>query len=142
MDTTDLTNRIQDEQEAEELVEQIRNTEEDHDFDRLKPIEKMDQKEIDEMQEYTELHNSLCRETYAHLYSLGLNKEQLKNFIKARANDKMIELGYTAVYNDIDPNLLKQMEWFGHLTSGKTHQDFFAGRVTSYSKSNADWEDL
>ena len=58
------------------------------------------------------------------------------------ANEKMIELGYKAIYNDIDPNLLKQIEWFGHLTSGKTHQDFFAGRVTSYSKSTADWDDL
>ncbi len=72
----------------------------------------------------------------------GLTKEQLKNYIKARANEKMVELGYKAIYNDIDPNLLKQIEWFGHLTSGKTHQDFFAGRVTSYSKSTADWDDL
>ena len=72
----------------------------------------------------------------------GLNRAQLQNFIKARANEKMIELGYTAVYNDIDPNLLKQMEWFGHLTSGKTHQDFFAGRVTDYAKSTSDWSDL
>lgn len=72
----------------------------------------------------------------------GLNIEQLKTFIKARANEKMVELGYNGIFNDIDPNLLKQMEWFGHLTSGKTHQDFFAGRVTSYSKSNADWSDL
>ena len=72
----------------------------------------------------------------------GLNINQLKNFIKARANEKMAELGYNAIYNDIDPGLLKQIEWFGHLTSGKTHQDFFAGRVTSYSKSTADWDDL
>jgi ribonucleoside-diphosphate reductase beta chain len=71
-----------------------------------------------------------------------LNKDQLKNFIKERANQKLIELGYSAIYNDIDPNLLKQMEWFGHLTSGKTHQDFFANRVTDYSKSTADWSDL
>jgi ribonucleoside-diphosphate reductase beta chain len=72
----------------------------------------------------------------------GLNIDQLKNFIKERANQKLIELGYNPLYNDIDPNLLKQMEWFGHLTSGKTHQDFFAGRVTDYSKSTADWSDL
>jgi len=72
----------------------------------------------------------------------GLNINQLKNFIKERANQKLIELGYNPLYNDIDPNLLKQMEWFGHLTSGKTHQDFFAGRVTDYSKSTADWSDL
>jgi ribonucleoside-diphosphate reductase beta chain len=72
----------------------------------------------------------------------GLNINQLKNFIKERANQKLIELGYNPLYNDIDPNLLKSMEWFGHLTSGKTHQDFFAGRVTDYSKSTADWSDL
>jgi ribonucleoside-diphosphate reductase beta chain len=72
----------------------------------------------------------------------GLNINQLKNFIKERANQKLIELGYNPLYNDINPNLLKSMEWFGHLTSGKTHQDFFAGRVTDYSKSTADWSDL
>jgi ribonucleoside-diphosphate reductase beta chain len=72
----------------------------------------------------------------------GLNVDQLKNFIKARANEKMIELGYSSVYNNIDPNQLKQMDWFGHLTSGKTHQDFFAGRVTDYAKSTGDWSDL
>ena len=72
----------------------------------------------------------------------GLNQDQLKNFIKERANQKLIELGYNPLYNDINPNLLKSMEWFGHLTSGKTHQDFFAGRVTDYSKSTADWSDL
>jgi len=72
----------------------------------------------------------------------GLTKEQLKAFIKARANEKLVELGYQTIYNDIDPNLLKQMEWFGHLTSGKTHTDFFSNRVTNYSKSTGDWSDL
>jgi ribonucleoside-diphosphate reductase beta chain len=72
----------------------------------------------------------------------GLSKDQLKNFIKERANQKLVELGYKPLYNDINPDLLKQMEWFGHLTSGVEHQDFFAGRVTTYSKSTADWSDL
>lgn len=72
----------------------------------------------------------------------GIGKEELKNFIKARANDKMRELGYNPVYNDIDPALLKKMEWFGHLTSGVEHQDFFSQKSSSYSKSIADWSDL
>ena len=72
----------------------------------------------------------------------GLNQDQLKNFIKERANQKLIELGFPPLYNDIDPNLLKSMEWFGHLTSGKSHTDFFASRSTDYSKSTADWSDL
>jgi len=72
----------------------------------------------------------------------GLNKDQLKNFIKARANEKIKELGYKEVYKDVDPLLLREMDWFGHLTSGQSHQDFFAGRVTAYSKSTADWSNL
>jgi ribonucleoside-diphosphate reductase beta chain len=72
----------------------------------------------------------------------GLSVEQLKNFIKERANQKLVELGYNSIYNDIDPNMLKQMEWFGHLTSGKSHSDFFSTRVTDYAKSTADWSDL
>jgi ribonucleoside-diphosphate reductase beta chain len=72
----------------------------------------------------------------------GLTKDQLKNFIKARANDKMRELGYSQVYNDVDPALLKQMDWFGHLTSGVEHQDFFSQRPSAYAKSTADWSDL
>lgn len=72
----------------------------------------------------------------------GLSKDQLKNFIKARSNEKLIELGYNGIYNDIDPALLKQIEWFGHLTNGVEHQDFFAQRPTSYAKSTGDWSDL
>lgn len=72
----------------------------------------------------------------------GITSDQLKNFIKERANIKMVELGYHPIYNDIDPNLIKQMEWFSHLTSGKSQTDFFANRVTDYTKSNADWSDL
>jgi ribonucleoside-diphosphate reductase beta chain len=72
----------------------------------------------------------------------GLSKEQLKNFIKERANQKLIELDYKPLYDDINPDLLKQMEWFGHLTSGVEHADFFSTRVTTYSKSTADWSDL
>lgn len=72
----------------------------------------------------------------------GLNKEYLKEFIKERANEKMIELGYEIVYENIDPIAIKQMEWFGHLTSGKSHTDFFSSKVTNYSKSDGDWSDL
>jgi ribonucleoside-diphosphate reductase beta chain len=72
----------------------------------------------------------------------GLTKDQLKNFIKERANQKLMELGYDAMYEDIDQDLLNQMSWFGSLTSGKTQQDFFAGKVTDYAKSTADWSDL
>ncbi len=72
----------------------------------------------------------------------NLSKEELKNYIKARANEKMLELGYAKIYNDIDEVLLDKMSWFGHLTSGVEHQDFFSQRSTAYATSLGDWTDL
>jgi len=72
----------------------------------------------------------------------GLTQEQLKNFIKERANQKLTELGFHPLYEDINSDLLNQMSWFGSLTSGVEQQDFFAGRSTSYSISTSDWSDL
>jgi len=71
----------------------------------------------------------------------NLNKEQLKNFIKARANEKMVELNYKPVY-EVDNKLLDEIAWFGQITSGVEQQDFFAQKPSAYSKSVADWSDL
>ena len=71
----------------------------------------------------------------------NLTKEQLQNFIKARANEKMVELGYKKIY-EVDETLLDEMAWFGQITSGVEHQDFFAQKPSAYSKSTADWSDL
>ena len=71
----------------------------------------------------------------------NLTKEQLKNFIRARANEKMVELGYKVQYV-VDEKLLDEMAWFGQITSGVEHQDFFAMRPSAYSKSTADWSDF
>jgi len=71
----------------------------------------------------------------------NLTKEQLKNFIYARANEKMVELGYKALFR-VNDDLLEEIAWFGQITSGTEMQDFFALRPTSYSKSIADWSDL
>ena len=76
----------------------------------------------------------------------NLKKEDLKNFIKKRANEKIVELGYTESsqhfgYNEDEASAL---DWFYHLTGGVTHTDFFAIRPTDYSKANEgeDFEDI
>jgi ribonucleoside-diphosphate reductase beta chain len=74
-------------------------------------------------------------------FSTLRTKEQLENFIRARANEKMVELGYKKIY-EVDETLLDEMAWFGQITSGVEHQDFFAQRPSAYSKSTADWSDL
>jgi ribonucleoside-diphosphate reductase beta chain len=72
----------------------------------------------------------------------GLTKEQLKAFIKVRANQKITELGYSNVYFNIDEEAYSKMEWFGHLTSGLEMADFFSSKVSTYSKSTSDWDDI
>ena len=74
----------------------------------------------------------------------NLKKEDLKNFIKRRINEKYKELGYDEVITDYDDESASELDWFYHLTGGQTHTDFFAIRPTDYSKANEgeDWDDI
>ena len=71
----------------------------------------------------------------------NLSKDELKNFIKHRINTKMNDLGLEPLIPsaDIDKGALKTMKWFDAVIAGKQHTDFFAGRVTNYSKGHVDW---
>ena len=73
----------------------------------------------------------------------NLEKEDLKEFIKDRTNQKLQELGYEPIF-EFDKKKAENLEWFYHLTGGHTHTDFFAVRPTDYSKANEgeDWGDL
>lgn len=70
----------------------------------------------------------------------------LKQFIRKRLNEKLVELGYVDLgsYFAFDATAAKNLDWFYHLTGGVTHTDFFAIRPTDYSKANEgeDWGDL
>jgi len=76
----------------------------------------------------------------------GIKSNDLKNFIKKRTNEKMVELGYVDLgsYFPYDKNAASNLDWFYHLTGGVTHTDFFALRPTDYSKSGEgeDFEDI
>jgi ribonucleoside-diphosphate reductase beta chain len=75
----------------------------------------------------------------------GLTAYDLKEFIKNRVNVKLGDLGLKANYEDIDQEALKRMEWFDFLTVGVAHVDFFASRVTDYSKavqSKDEWDEI
>ena len=74
----------------------------------------------------------------------NLKKEDLKNFIKRRINEKYKELGYDEVITDYNDESASELDWFYHLTGGQTHTDFFAIRPTDYSKANEgeDWDDI
>jgi ribonucleoside-diphosphate reductase beta chain len=73
----------------------------------------------------------------------NLKAEDLKEFIKARTNSKLQELGYEGIF-EYDKTKAENLEWFYHLTGGLTWTDFFSVRPTDYSKDNegADWGDI
>ena len=52
----------------------------------------------------------------------------------------MGDLGYKPIINGIDVKAIERMKWFDHLSAGKQHTDFFASRVTNYSKGTMDWD--
>ena len=72
----------------------------------------------------------------------NLKKDDLKEFIKMRANEKLAELNIEPafMYNE---EQAAELDWFYHLTGGHTHTDFFAVRPTDYSKAGEDenWDE-
>jgi len=70
----------------------------------------------------------------------GCSKDDLISFIKHRVNTKMGDLGYRPIVNGIDVKAVERMKWFDHLSAGKQHTDFFANRVTNYSKGTMEWD--
>jgi ribonucleoside-diphosphate reductase beta chain len=64
----------------------------------------------------------------------NLKKDDLKEFIKARTNIKLEELGYKSHF-DYNKKKAENLEWFYHLTGGLTWTDFFSVRPTDYSKA-------
>ena len=76
----------------------------------------------------------------------GISANDLKQFIKKRTNEKLVELGYVDLgsYFAYDSKAAGNLDWFYHLTGGVTHTDFFAIRPTDYSKAGEgeDFEDV
>jgi ribonucleoside-diphosphate reductase beta chain len=70
----------------------------------------------------------------------GCSKYNLTNFIKNRVNTKLGDLGYPPILTDVDMTAVNEMKWFDALSAGKQHTDFFANRVTNYSKGHIEWD--
>ena len=89
----------------------------------------LEEKYIDKMFEIGDIEN--------------LKSEDLKQFVRKRANEKLQELGYDPTFT-YSQEAADNLDWFYHLTGGVTHTDFFAMRPTDYSKANEgeDFEDI
>lgn len=72
----------------------------------------------------------------------GINSNDLKQYIRHRANQKLNEIGLKTNWKNIDKKAIDKMDWFINLGSGVEHQDFFAQRVSEYSKGTIDWSTM
>ncbi len=118
-------------EEFPELLEEAKSSI----YEAAKLIIELEHKFIDKMFERGDLEN--------------LKKEDLKNFIVKRVNEKLAELGYNPFpggddHFPFDVDSASELDWFYHLTGGLTHTDFFAMRPTDYSKAGEgeDWGDI
>lgn len=72
----------------------------------------------------------------------GMTSKMLKAYIRFRANTKLNDLTLKSNWKNLDKVLIKEMEWFDVLSAGVNHSDFFAQRVTDYSKGVLDFSKI
>jgi len=74
----------------------------------------------------------------------NISADILKTFIKDRINTSLLQVGYPAIFHDIDEQMLEKSEWFNEDVTGNVSTDFFHIRPTSYVKDNKTYneEDL
>jgi ribonucleoside-diphosphate reductase beta chain len=65
----------------------------------------------------------------------GLNAPLLKEFIKNRINESMVQIGFRKPF-EVDKALLADALWFEEELLGNNMTDFFHSRPTEYSKKN------
>ena len=72
----------------------------------------------------------------------GITEEDLKVFIRFRCNTKLNDLGLKKLWKNIDKAALDRMSWFDVLSAGVSHADFFACRVSDYSRGVMDFSQV
>jgi ribonucleoside-diphosphate reductase beta chain len=70
----------------------------------------------------------------------GLTAPILKEFIKNRINESLVQIGFKKIFN-IDENLLEETTWFDEELMGSNMTDFFDSRPTEYSKNSQCYEE-
>jgi ribonucleotide reductase beta subunit family protein with ferritin-like domain len=71
----------------------------------------------------------------------GLTKEDLKVFVRNRANNQLGKIGLKQNWKNIDKDALERMSWFDMLVAAPRLDDFFAIKPTDYSKGSVKFDD-
>ncbi|HEY5235496.1 MAG TPA: ribonucleotide-diphosphate reductase subunit beta [Rhabdochlamydiaceae bacterium] len=72
----------------------------------------------------------------------GLTSKDMKNFIRFRCNTKLEDLTLKKNWKNLDKEAVERMTWFSVLSGGVSHSDFFASRVSDYSKGSIDFSKI
>lgn len=72
----------------------------------------------------------------------GLTAHDVKVFIRHRCNTKLNDIGLKKLWKNLDKDALERFQWFDILSAGVNHSDFFASRVTDYSKGTFDFSKI
>lgn len=89
-----------------------------------------------------ELEDNFIDTVFDSTKVVGIDPKDVKQFIRYRANTKLGELGLKTNWKNIDQEAIKRMAWFDLMTTGIDHTDFFAQKVTSYSKGHIDFSKI
>lgn len=89
-----------------------------------------------------ELEDAFITKAFSMGSMEGITEHDLKNFIRFRANTKLTDIGFKKLWKNIDKHALERMSWFDIMSAGVNHADFFAQRVTDYSKGTIDFSKI
>jgi len=97
---------------------------------------------VDASRTTVELEDAFIDQAFSFGEVEGITPQDVKAFIRHRANMKLIDLGLAKNWKTIDKEVLARMDWFDTLSSGVQHSDFFASRVSDYSKGTIDFSNI
>lgn len=70
----------------------------------------------------------------------NLSVDLLKEFIKNRMNESMIEIGYKPIF-EVDQSQIEKTQWFKEQLHGNGMTDFFNDKVIEYSKKSQSFQE-
>jgi len=70
----------------------------------------------------------------------GLTAPIVKEFIKNRINESLVQIGFRKAF-EVDKELLKKTKWFEEELLGNNMTDFFHSRPVEYSKKNQSFDE-
>ena len=71
----------------------------------------------------------------------GVKKDDIKQFMRFRANQQLKKLGLKSNWTNIDQQSIQNLAWFDVMINGQNSVDFFAAKETAYAKNVIAFDD-